>query len=465
MKRFLDENFLLNTRTAELLYHDYAEGMPILDYHNHLPPDEIAQDKTFENITQAWLKGDHYKWRAMRANGIEERYITGDATDYEKFEKWAQTVPHTFRNPLYHWTCLELKNPFGIKDLLTPVTAQAIYGQTSEKLRADFPVRKLLTHFKVKILCTTDDPVEGLGFHRQIQKENWAVKVFPTFRPDKAMAIENGPTFNGYLDSLQRVADVEVNSWQNFLAAIRRRHDFFASVGCKLSDHGLETFYAEDFTDQEIATIFSKARSGRSLEQRDILQFKSACLVEFAKLDAEKNWAQQFHIGAIRNNSTRLLQRLGGDSGADSTGDFQVARSMAKFFDTLDKQNSLPKTIVYNLNPAYNDVFATMIANFNDGSVAGKMQYGSAWWFLDQKDGIESQLKTLSNTGLLSRFVGMLTDSRSFLSFSRHEYFRRILCNLIGLDVENGELPNDLAWLGQSVQDICYRNAERYFQF
>ena len=465
MKKFLDEDFLLSTRVAEELFHAYGAKMPILDYHNHLPPAQIAGNIKFENITQAWLKGDHYKWRAMRANGIDEHFITGEASDFEKFEKWAQTVPFTVGNPLYHWTHLDLKNVFGIHDLLTGANAKAIYEETSKKLRNDLPVRKILEHFNVKVLCTTDDPLDSLEFHQQIRNEKITLKVLPAFRPDRAMAIENGKDFNAYLDSLSALTDIDVNSWNKFQNAMGQRHDFFHHQGCRLSDHGLETFYAEDFEESEIAGIFLKARSGKNLEHLDVLKFKSACLIEFARLDAARNWTQQFHIGAIRNNNTRLFKRLGADSGADSVGDFFVARPMAKFLDKLDLEGTLPKTIVYNLNPALNEVFATMVANFNDGSIAGKMQFGSAWWFLDQQEGIEAQLKTLSNMGLLSRFVGMLTDSRSFLSFPRHEYFRRILCNLIGRDVENGELPNDIKWLGQMVEDICFYNAERYFQF
>ncbi len=465
MKKFLDEDFLLSTRAAKELFHAYGAKMPILDYHNHLPPAQIAGNIKFENITQAWLKGDHYKWRAMRANGIDEHFITGEASDFEKFEKWAQTVPFTVGNPLYHWTHLELKNVFGIHDLLTGANAKAIYEETSKKLRNDLPVRKILEHFNVKVLCTTDDPLDSLEFHQQIRNEKITLKVLPAFRPDRAMAIENGKDFNAYLDSLSALTDIDVNSWNKFQNAMGQRHDFFHHQGCRLSDHGLETFYAEDFEESEIAGIFLKARSGKDLEHLDVLKFKSACLIEFARLDAARNWTQQFHIGAIRNNNTRLFKRLGADSGADSVGDFIVARPMAKFLDKLDLEGTLPKTIVYNLNPALNEVFATMVANFNDGSIAGKMQFGSAWWFLDQQEGIEAQLKTLSNMGLLSRFVGMLTDSRSFLSFPRHEYFRRILCNLIGRDVENGELPNDIKWLGQMVEDICFYNAERYFQF
>ena len=476
MKPFLDENFLLQTRTAQVLYHDYARPMPIIDYHNHLPPNEIAEDKVFENITRIWLDGDHYKWRAMRTNGVPEHYITGDASDYEKFEKWAETVPYTMRNPLYHWTHLELKNPFGISDLLKPETARHIYEEASEKLRTKLSVRNILANFNVKVVCTTDDPTDSLEFHKKEfllssplgegQGMGAAgLLLLPTFRPDKAMAVDNVSAYNVYLDKLAAVTNVELNSWHNFLTAVRQRHDFFASLGCRLSDHGLETMYAENYTENEVVHVFLKARAGQHLEPAEVLRYKSACLYEFAKLDHEKGWTQQFHIGAIRNNNTRMQSKLGADSGFDSIGDFPVAQNMAKFFDKLDKEDKLAKTIIYNLNPADNEVFATMLGNFQDGSVAGKMQFGSAWWFLDQKDGMEKQINALSNMGLLSRFVGMLTDSRSFLSFSRHEYFRRILCNLLGNDVENGELPHDEKWLGKMVQDICYYNAEQYFGF
>lgn len=461
MKPFLDDNFLLQTKTAETLYHGYAKQMPILDYHNHLPPSEIAQNRVFENTTQIWLNGDHYKWRAMRANGVDERFITGDAPDYEKFAKWAETVPYTLRNPLYHWTHLELKNPFGITTLLKPETARDIYDETSELLRNQFSVRQILTHFNVKTVCTTDDPVDSLEHHKAASFP----ALYPTFRPDRAMAVENVGAYNTYLDRLSEVADVDVASWEKFLEAMRRRHDFFASRGCRLSDHGLETMYASAYTENEIHHIFLKIRARQSIGHEDVLKYKSACLYEFAKLDHEKGWTQQFHLGALRNNNSRLLQTIGADAGVDSIGAFSAAQAMSRFFDRLDKENKLAKTIIYNLNPADNEVFATMIGNFQGGPVAGKMQFGSGWWFLDQKDGMEKQLNALSNMGLLSRFVGMLTDSRSFLSFSRHEYFRRILCNLLGNDVENGELPNDEKWMGQTVQDICYNNAERFFGF
>jgi glucuronate isomerase len=464
MKKFLDDNFLLDNATAEILYHEHAEKMPIIDYHNHLPPDQIASDKRFENITQAWLAGDHYKWRAMRANGIDERFITGNSTDYEKFEKWAETVPYTMRNPLYHWTHLELSNPFGIHDLLSNKTSKTIYETTSEQLRSKFSAKNLLRHFNVRVLCTTDDPIDDLQYHRQVRDEKFEIKVLPTFRPDKAMSIGTND-YHAYLDKLGEVSNQEVKTWTDFLHAIQKRHDYFAQLGCRLSDHGLETFYSERYSQPEIEQIFLKARSSNAVTGAEEIQFKSACLYEFAKMDAAKKWTQQFHVGAIRNNNSRLRKRVGVDAGVDSIGDLSLARPLSKFLDRLDEEEALTQTIIYNLNPSDNEVIATMAANFNDGSVPGKMQYGAAWWFLDQKDGMEKQLEVLSNMGLLSRFVGMLTDSRSFLSFSRHEYFRRILCNIIGRDVERGQLPNDPKWLGKIVEDICYHNAERYFGF
>lgn len=465
MRKFLDTDFLLHSPTAETLFHDFAEKAPVIDYHNHLPPDQIAHNKTFENISQAWLKGDHYKWRVMRANGVPEKAITGDASDFEKFQQWANTVPYTIGNPLFHWTHLELRRVFGIDELLTPESAATIYEETTRQLRTSLPVRELLHRFDVRLLCTTDDPVDTLEFHAQLQREKSATRVLPTFRPDRLMAVEAASDFNRYVQSLEAAVDADIPTWESFLDAIKKRHDHFHAMGCRLSDHGLENFFAEEFTGKEVSAHFQKIRKGLELNAGEVLQFKSACLIELAAMDARRNWTQQFHVGAIRNNHGRLFATLGADSGTDSIGDFSIARPMARFFDHLDHQNILPKTIVYNLNPAWNEVFATMVANFNDGSVAGKMQYGSAWWFLDQKDGIECQLKTLSNMGLLSRFVGMVTDSRSFLSFPRHEYFRRILCNFIGSAVDKGELPHDIAWLGQTVRDICYDNAVKYFQF
>ncbi|MCS7005169.1 MAG: glucuronate isomerase [Cytophagales bacterium] len=466
MKKFLDDNFLLENKTAEILYHEYAKKMPIIDYHSHLPAQEIAEDKQFDNITQIWLYGDHYKWRAMRTNGVPEKYCTGDASDYEKFEKWAETVPYTLRNPLYHWTHMELKNPFKIEKILNPTSAKEIYEETSALLKTpEFSVRNLLRKFNVKIVCTTDDPCDTLEYHAKIKQDSFEIKVLPTFRPDKAMAVEDAKKFNEWVNRLEEVTNITIRDYKSFLDALQKRHDYFHEMGCRLSDHGVEELYAEPYQEWEIENIFGTIRRGKELFNSEILKFKSAMLHFFGVLDHSKGWTQQFHIGALRNNNTRMMQTLGPDTGFDSIGDFTLAKNMARFFDRLDDHNQLAKTIIYNLNPSDNEVFATMIGNFNDGSIAGKMQFGPAWWFLDQKDGMIKQMNALSNLGLLRRFVGMVTDSRSFLSYSRHEYFRRILCNLIGTDVENGELPNDIELLADTVKDICFQNADQYFQF
>jgi glucuronate isomerase len=464
MKPFLDANFLLNSATAELLYHQYAAHLPIIDYHNHLPPEQIANDSSFANITQAWLYGDHYKWRAMRTLGVAEKYCTGEASDQEKFEQWAATVPYTLRNPLYHWTHLELQRYFGINALLSPATAQDIYNKCNAMLQTPgYSVRGLLRKMRVEVVCTTDDPTDTLEHHQKMAAEGVDIRMLPAFRPDKAMAIDDLAHFNRYADRLEMVANTNVDNFNGYLDALKSRHNFFDSVGCSVSDHGLEQLYAEDYTAAEVAHIFSKARQGTVLTATEVLKFKSAMLVEFAQWDAEKGWVQQYHLGALRNNNARALQLLGPDTGWDSIGDFGQAKALSTFLNRLDANNSLAKTIVYNLNPADNALMATMIGNFNDGSIAGKVQWGSAWWFLDQKDGMTSQLNTLSNMGLLSKFVGMLTDSRSFLSFPRHEYFRRILCNLLGAEIENGELPNDVEWTGKIIQDICLNNARQFF--
>ncbi|MBA2760981.1 MAG: glucuronate isomerase [Segetibacter sp.] len=466
MKKFLDENFLLKTKTAQRLYHDYAKEMPIIDYHCHLPQSQIAEDKQFENLTQIWLYGDHYKWRAMRTNGVDESYCTGNQPDYAKFEKWAETVPYTMRNPLYHWTHLELQRYFNIDELLSPDTAKEIYEECTAKLQTpDYTVRNLLRKMNVKLVCTTDDPVDDLAQHRQLKEEGFEIPILPAFRPDAAMNVDNPVTFNNYIGRLEKAADVSIGSFKEFIDALKKRHDFFAANGCNVSDHGLEHIYAEDYTDAEIENIFNAVRSGKTLSGLESNQFKSYMLIQFAEWDWERGWVQQYHLGALRNNNSRKLQEVGADTGWDSIGDFHQGKNMSKFFSRLEGSNKLTKTILYNLNPADNELMATMIGNFNDGSVAGKVQYGSAWWFLDQKDGMTKQINALSNMGLLSRFIGMLTDSRSFLSFPRHEYFRRILCNLFGEEIEDGELPNDTEWIGKIIQDICFNNAKQYFNW
>ena len=441
--------------------------MPIIDYHSHLPPDQIAADLQFENLTHIWLYGDHYKWRAMRTNGVPEKYCTGNAPDREKFRRWAETVPYTYRNPLFHWTHLELQRYFEVHEVLTADNADAVYDHCSALLQQpDFSVKNLLQRQNVEVVCTTDDPTDTLEAHRRIAGSGFEVKVLPTFRPDKAMLLVEDPTaFNAYADRLEALTDRSIATYEDYLSALRDRHDFFAENGCRLSDHGLEHLYVADYTEAELRTIFSKVRSGQTPTPDEKLKFKAALLVELAIMDHEKGWTQQFHLGALRNNNSRMLERLGPDTGWDSIGDFPQARPLSAFLGLLDRDDRLAQTILYNLNPADNEVFATMIGNFNDGTRPGKVQWGSGWWFLDQKDGMERQMNTLSNMGLLSRFVGMLTDSRSFLSYPRHEYFRRILCNLLGNDVENGELPADLPWLGQMVQNICYHNAKQYFNF
>jgi glucuronate isomerase len=465
MKAFMDEDFLLENKTAERLYHEYAKDLPVIDYHCHLPPDEVAGDRSFENMTKIWLDGDHYKWRAMRANGVAEEFCTGNAPDKEKFMKWAETVPYTLRNPLYHWTHMELRNPFGVKKVLNPSTAEEIYIQCNEMLKTpEFSARNIMRSMKVELVCTTDDPADSLEHHIKIRNDGFEIKVLPTFRPDKSMAVENARAYNAYLDSLEKASGISISVFDDLITALKSRHDFFHEQGCRLSDHGIEHFYAENFTEKEINDSFSLIRSGKELDHGMILKFKSAILMIMAQMDHEKGWTQQFHIGALRNNSTRMFRKLGADKGFDSIGDFGTATSMSRFFDKLDQEEKLAQTIIYNLNPRDNEVIATMAGNFNDGSVPGKMQFGSGWWFLDQKDGMQKQMNTLSNMGLLSRFVGMLTDSRSFLSYPRHDYFRRILCNLIGTDVEKGEIPNDIDLTGSMVENISYYNAKNYLK-
>ena len=466
MKTFLDKDFLLQTETARRLYHDFAADMPIIDYHCHLPPNEIANDIKFDNITSVWLHGDHYKWRAMRANGVDESYITGGRSDKEKFEQWAATVPYTLRNPLYHWTHLELQRYFGITSRLMPGTAGFIYDDCNAKLQSpQYSVRNLITKMNVEVICTTDDPIDNLEHHQKIKADNWGEKVLPAFRPDKAMNRDNIPALNSYINQLEKVVDSEITDFYRYISALKKRHNYFAVNGCTVSDHGIDQMYAEDCTEKEASDIFAKIRSNQTISTTENNKFKSYMLYQFAIWDYEKGWVQQYHIGALRNNSTRGFKQAGPDTGRDSIGDFHQGKSLSKFLDKLDAEDKLAKTILYNLNPADNELMATMAGNFQDGSVAGKIQWGSAWWFLDQKDGMTKQLNALSNMGLISRMVGMLTDSRSFLSFPRHEYFRRILCNLFADDIENGELPNDIDWTGKIIQDICYFNAKNYFDF
>jgi glucuronate isomerase len=466
MKKFMDEDFLLRSKTAGYLYHSHAEGLPVIDYHCHLSPAFIALNAPFRNITHAWLAGDHYKWRAMRTNGIDERFCTGDASDAEKFGKWAETVPYTLRNPLYHWTHLELQRYFGIHTLLNPSSAAEIYEQTSAMLQQDdFRPQALLKKMNVEVVCTTDDPVDSLEYHEAIRASGFSVKVLPTWRPDRLLATGDPNAFNTYVDNLSVASGITISRLADLITALRNRHDFFHAMGCRLSDHGLETFYADEYTEAEVTRIFDRLRSAKEISPEDTGKFRSAMLTELAEMDHEKSWTQQFHVGAMRNNNMRMFRRLGADTGHDSIGDFPQAAAMSRFLDRLDSQGKLARTILYNLNPADNEVLATMTGNFQDGSLAGKIQWGSGWWFLDQKDGMEKQLNTLSNLGLLSRFIGMLTDSRSFLSYPRHEYFRRILCNLIGNDVEEGLLPDDMTLLGNMVRNICYYNANKYFKF
>jgi len=464
---FIHADFLLQTAQARRLYHDYAEDMPIIDYHCHLSPEDIAVDKRWENITQIWLYGDHYKWRAMRANGLDESYCTGDASDYEKFEKYAATMPYLLRNPLYHWTQLELKRYFDVSDLLSPATAKAIWEKCNAKIQQQsFSCRSLMRKSKVALICTTDDPTDSLEHHETIAADqSFDIPVLPAWRPDKGMAVEDPAAFNKWLNKLAAVTNVAIRDFVSYLDALRRRHEFFHSHGCRLSDHGLETAYAHDYTQSEIDAIFAALRSHDCLNADEVLKFKSAMLYEFALMDYEKGWTQQFHFGALRSNNSRMFARLGPDTGFDSIADSQLAKPLSKLLDRLDSQAKLPKTILYNLNPCDNEVLATMAGNFQDSSTPGKIQLGSGWWFLDQKDGMEKQIEALSQLGLLRRFVGMLTDSRSFLSYTRHEYFRRVLCNILGRDMDQGLIPNDMEFLGQMVQDICYNNAAGYFGF
>ena len=465
MKSFLDADFLLQTDTARTLYHKHACKMPIIDYHCHLDPKMIARNYQFADLTEIWLGGDHYKWRAMRANGISEEYITGNRPSYEKFEKWAETLPYTMRNPLYHWTHLELSRVFGIHEILKPSNARDIYENCTAKLQTpEFRPQAIMKRMRVESVGTTDDPVDTLEYHREIRESDFSVKVLPAWRPDKAIAIDNPQTYNAYLTKLEGASSISISTYEDLLDALQHRHDFFEQEGCNLSDHGMSTFYADPYTENEIRQIFLKVRSGTAPTPEETDKFRSAMLYELAVMDYKSNWIQQFHIGAIRNNNARMFKKLGPDTGYDAIDDCLVASPMNRFFSRLEEEGKLAKTIVYNLNPRDNELMVTSIYNFNDGSFPGKMQFGSGWWFLDQLTGMKNQINALSALGLLSRFVGMLTDSRSFLSYPRHEYFRRLLCNMIGDDIEKGLLPiSEITFIGQMIEDICYYNAKRYF--
>jgi len=460
---FLADDFLLETDLARELY-AYACELPIIDYHCHLPVDQIARDHRFRSITEVWLEGDHYKWRAMRADGVPERFCTGDASDWEKFEAWARTVPHTLRNPLHHWTHMELRRPFGIRELLGPKTARAIFDRANAKLQEPgFTTQGLLRQFKVAVVCTTDDPADPLDHHEALaQRSAPATAVYPTWRPDRALQVDDPPAFNEWLNRLEAAAGAAIGGFGQFLDALDRRHDAFHEAGCRASDHGLEQLYADSWSDAEVAATFDKARAGRAPDAGETRRFRSALLHRFALMDHRRGWVQQYHLGALRNNNTRLRRLLGPDTGFDGIGDFEQARPLARFLDRLDETDQLAKTVLYNLNPCDNELMATMIGNFQDGSRPGKMQFGTAWWFLDQREGMEAQIRALSNMGLLARFIGMVTDSRSFLSYSRHEYFRRLLCNLLGEDVRRGFVPDDRPLLTRLVADVCFWNARDY---
>ena len=465
MKPFLDNNFLLHNSVAEQLFHNHAKDLPIIDYHNHLPPDEIAADKNFSSITEVWLNGDHYKWRAMRANGINEQFITGSASDKDKFLSWAKTVPYTMRNPLYHWTHLELQRYFGINDLLSNKTGEAIFEKSTALLKTpSFSVKGLLNKMKVEVVCTTDHPTDDLLFHKKEKASSSSLKMLPTFRPDKFLVIDN-PDFLALLEKLEDIIGSKILTFDQLMSALENRIEHFDSMGCQLADHGLSQLFPVKLKVKKLNEILQKRKDNKKINEKDVQVFQMVMLHELAKMYHKKNWTMQLHLGAIRNNNSRLLNLVGADVGADSIGDYEQAAGLSSFLNRLDVEEKLTNTILYNLNPRDNELFATMMGNFNDGNTPGKIQWGSAWWFLDQKDGMEKQINTLSNMGLLSRFVGMLTDSRSFLSFPRHEYFRRILCNLIGKDVVNGELPNDTKWLGEMIENICYYNAKNYFKF
>jgi glucuronate isomerase len=466
MRPFISDDFLLETDEARTLYATYASKQPIIDYHCHLPAKDIAENRRFRDLSEIWLEGDHYKWRAMRANGVDERFCTGATAPYDKFLAWAKTVPYTLRNPLYHWTHLELARYFGIYELLDEATAADIWRRANAQLATDeLSVLGILQKFDVRVICTTDDPTDSLEYHQAIARQRLSVQVLPAFRPDKAFGVEDPVAYNSWLDALEGVANVKIRRLSDLLDALRQRHDFFHQQGCRTTDHGLTRCPSDFCSDSEAASIFEKVREGHAVSTELAQRFASFVLLYTAHLDAEKGWVKQLHLGALRNANPYGVRSLGRDKGFDSIGDWAQAEALARFLGRLSEEGSLPKTILYNLNPADNYVFATAAGNFQDGSTAGKIQYGSSWWFLDQKEGIEWQLNALSNCGLLSRFVGMLTDSRSFMSYPRHEYFRRVLCNILGHEMHTGIIPKDEALAGRMIEAICYRNAAEYFPF
>jgi len=461
---FINDDFLLSTDASRRLYHEFAANQPIIDYHNHLPPNEIADNRRFNDLFEIWLEGDHYKWRAMRANGVSEEYCTGNAANYDKFLAFARTVPHTLRNPLYHWTHLELKRFFGIDEILNEQSAPRIWDEANEKLKSDeMTTRGILEQFDVRALCTTDDPVDDLSHHKAAAEDSsLTTQVLPAFRPDRVFFVHHPAEWNLWINELARASNIGISTCADLLNALRNRHDFFHEMGARLSDHGMEFVPADFISNKQAAEIFDKARNGVPATPIEHAQFSTYILEYTARLDAEKDWTKQLHVGVVRNNNSRLFENVGRDLGCDSISDVSQVKTLGAFLDRLDRDNALPKTIVYNLNPSDNYAFATMLGNFQDGKTAGKMQMGSGWWYLDQREGMELQMNCLSNTGLISRFVGMLTDSRSFMSFTRHEYFRRILCDLFGRDIESGQIPNDDSLVGPMIENICYGNARDF---
>ena len=466
MKKFMDKDFLLKTETSKVLYHEYASKMPIYDYHCHLNAREIYEDRRFDSITDLWLveghAGDHYKWRAMRNNGIEEKYITGDASKKEKFLKWAETIPYTVGNPLYHWTHLELKKYFGVEEIFSPKNAEKIYDHMNEVLKTK-TVRKIIEESNVYSLCTTDDPIDDLKWHKLLKEDKtFKTKVYPSFRPDKIVNID-WDTFLPYVSKLNEVLGYEIKNLKDLEKGLLERIKYFHEVGCRVADHSLEVVVYQDASREEVDNVLQKALRGEKLTKDEAAIYRGYIIVFFGRAYHSHGWVQQYHIKALRNNNSRMMKLVGPDTGFDSINDGNFAPQLSRILDTLESTNELPKTIVYSLNPVDNELLATLIFCFAEEGVPGKMQLGSAWWFLDQKDGMEKQIQALSNLGLLSRFVGMLTDSRSFLSYTRHEYFRRILCNKLGELVENGEYPNDIEFLGKIVEGICFKNAKKYF--